>query len=112
MASLVQQLDATVAAANKNIDDPKKQMAAVVNLIDISEDEAAAFMKKAKSANIAFTLVDQKNADRFNVSEDADLTVMHYLRKFVRANHAVAEGKLDKKAIKAIVDSTNTILDE
>ncbi|MEE3221028.1 MAG: hypothetical protein VX257_12215 [Planctomycetota bacterium] len=111
MASLVKQLDAAIAVANKKIDNPRSQMAAVVNLIDISEDEAAVFLKKTNSKNIAFTLVDQKNADRFNVSEEADLTVMHYLRKAVKANHALATGKLDKKAIKAIVKSTSKILE-
>jgi hypothetical protein len=105
LASLVKQLDKVVA------DNSDKKLAAVVNFIDLDEDEVAKFAEKNEIKNVALTITDQKNADRFNVSEDADLTVMHYAKKEVKANHAVGKGKLNAKTAKAIVDSTSKILE-
>ncbi len=105
MASLVKQLDKVVA------DNSDKKFAAVVNFIDLDEDEVAKFAEKNGIENVALTITDQKNADRFNVNEEADLTVMHYKGKEVKANYAVAKGKLNAKTAKAIVASTSTILE-
>jgi hypothetical protein len=105
LASLVKQLDKVVA------DNGDKKLAAVLNFIDLSEDEVAKFAEKNEIKNVALVVTDQKNADRFNVNEEVDLTVMHYKGKEVKANHAVAKGKLDAKTAKAIVESTSTILE-
>ena len=50
------------------------------------------------------------DAERFKVSEDAEVTVMHYVGKKVAFNYS-STGDLDKKAIAKIVKATSSILE-
>ena len=64
LASLVKQLDKVVS------DNGDKKLAAVLNFIDLEEEEVAKFAEKNEIKNVALVVTDQKNADRFNVNED------------------------------------------
>ena len=82
----------------------------MVNFVGLEREEVANFLESHGIKNAAVTITDEANAQRFKVAPEAELTVMHYRNKKVAANHAVAPGKLDDATIKAIVDSTKTIL--
>ena len=97
MAGLVKKLDELVVA--------HKELTVVVNFIGISQGDVANFGKVNGINHVALTTTDQKNADRFKVNSDAGVTVMNYVGKKVKANHAIPPGKLDEEAIAAIVDS-------
>ena len=105
MASLVKELD-KVVAANKD-----KNLSAVLNFTgepnDAYFDEIKAFGDKYQVKNVALTMTADK--DRFKVSDEADVTVMHYNRKKVMFNYA-AKGELSDKEVAAIVKGTKKIL--
>ncbi len=105
MAGLVKAIDKKVAE-NKG-----RKMSAVLNFTGDATDDylesIKKFTKTNKIANVAITTT--ADADRFRVNEDANVTVMHYLRKEVKFNFA-SNGKLGKKDIKNVVKGTETIL--
>ena len=106
MASLAKAIDAAVAK-NKS-----RRLAAVINLIGEPTDEyvakAKAFAKKHNLKNVVVTVT--ADADKFNVNDEAEVTVMNYLRKRVKFNYAVGSGGLTKKDIEAIVAGIDEIL--
>ena len=107
MASLAKQIDKLVA------DNKEKKLAAVINFTgDPSDDyqsQISEFGEKHNIKNVSLTVT--ADGQRFNVSDDAEVTVILYKGKTVKFNCSVGEGKLDKAAVKAIVDGTGKILD-
>ena len=107
LASLVKEIDKLVAEKKD------KQLAAVVNFIGEPTDEMKAkikdFGEKHDLKNVA--LVVTKDADAFKISDEAEVTVMHYKDKKVKFNAAAAKGALNKKAIDAIVAGLPKILE-
>lgn len=109
MASLVKQVDETVA---KN---EKKDMRAFLVVLTEDADAAEAKLKelaeKQGIKKVPLTIFEgSAGPSSYKISEDADLTVLMWKGLKVQANHALEKGKLDKKAVKAIVDDTATIL--
>jgi hypothetical protein len=110
LASLVKQVDKTVGA-NKD-----KQMAAFVVLLTDDPDEAdgqlKAFADKHGIKNTPLTVFDgPAGPEKYNIAQDADVTVHLWVGpKEVKANHAFAKGKLDKKGIAGIISDTDKIL--
>ena len=106
LAGLVKKID---DAVKKN---EEKKLAAVINFFGDDPTALAErvqnFAKKHKFENVA--LVVTADTDNFKVNTDAEVTVMHYVGKTVKSNHAVAEGDLDAKAVKSIIEGINTIL--
>ncbi|MCH5374061.1 MAG: hypothetical protein JJ992_08795 [Planctomycetes bacterium] len=106
LASLAKQIDKVVAA---NAD---KKLAAVINFTGESTDEyqekIAKFAEDNAIKNIALTVT--ADAKRFKVSDDAEVTVMHYKGKQVKFNYSSDKSGLDEKAVKAIVDGVQKIL--
>ncbi len=84
----------------------------MINLIGDPTDEyiakAKAFAKKHGLKNVVVTVT--ADADKFNVSDEAEVTVMNYVRKVVKFNYAVGKDGLTKKDIEAIVAGINKIL--
>lgn len=110
LASLVKQVDEKVEA-NKD-----KKMASFVILLtndpDADEAKLKAAAEKHGIKNVPLTIYDGVAGPKtYKVAEEADVTVLLWKEKTVKANHAFAKGKLDKDAIKKIVESTSTILD-
>ena len=58
--------------------------------------------------NVAVTTTADGN--RFKVNEDANVTVMHYLKKKVAYNYAT-DGKVTKKDVAAVLKGTEKILE-
>jgi hypothetical protein len=110
LAKLVKELDAACA---KN---SEQKLSSFVNLLgsDATAVKATAkdFAAKAKPQNVAVVVpTDSANGPAgFNISPEAEVTVMIYRDGKVAANHALPKGKLDAKAISAIVADTGKIL--
>jgi len=102
VAGLVRKLDELAAA--------KKELKVVVNFIDVAQSEVAKFAQDNGVRNVSLATTDQKNAERFKVNPEAGVTIMNYLDKKVKSNHAVAVGKLEDKTIAAIVESASELL--
>lgn len=107
LASLVKEIDKLVAEKKD------KQLSAVVNIIGDPTDENKAkikeFGEKHSLKNVPLTVT--KEVDGFKISDEAEVTVMHYKDKKVKANYAVGKGGLDKKTIDAIVAGVPKILE-
>jgi hypothetical protein len=110
LANLVRQIDKTVA---KNTDN---KMASFVNILGKNADAVAAsakqFAKEHKFKNVAICVpTDQPNGpDGFNISPDADVTVMTYVDGQVKDNKVFGKGGADRKGVQAVVAGTKKIL--
>lgn len=107
LASLVKQVDAQVA---KN----KKMKGFVVLLTDdpdAAEAEIKAFAEKHGIKNVPLTIFDGvAGPPNYRINKDAEVTVNMWVGLKSKANHAFAEGKLDKEAIAKVVADTSKIL--
>ena len=109
LASLVKQLDETVA---KNED---KKMAAFVVLLtddpDAAEPKLKALAEKHDIKNVPLTIFDgEAGPPSYNISEDAEVTVLLWRRTKVEANHAFGKGEMKPADVKKIVADTDKIL--
>ena len=109
LASLVKQVDEVVG---KNAD---KKMAAFLVLLAEDADAAAAKLeemaKKHGIKNVPLTIFDgDAGPGSYKIAKDAELTVMMWLKRDVKVNHALKKGKLDAQTTKKIVADTETIL--
>ena len=108
LAGLIQQLDKEIT---KNAD---QKLSSFVNLIgkDASElkDTAKEFGAKNKVENVAIVVPEENENGpaAFNISPEAEVTVMIYRDGKVVANHALP--KLDEKATASIIKDTSKIL--
>jgi hypothetical protein len=106
---LVKKIDAKVGE-NKD-----KKMAAFVVVLtedpDAVEPRIEALAKEAKITNTPLTLVEgAAGPPEYRLSKDAEVTVMMWVDEKVKVNQAFAKGKLDKKAVEALVGETKKIL--
>ncbi len=110
LTSLVKQIDAKVAE-NKD----KKLRAFVVLLTedaDAASKQLAELAEKHGIKGTPLTVYDGKaGPDACKISKEADVTVLLWSKRIVRANHAFAEGKLDKDGAKKVVDDVSKILE-
>ena len=106
LASLVGEID-KVAANNSDA-----KLSGVVNFTGEASDEYVEKIEKLADKldlkHVAFTITS--DGKRFKISEDAEVTVMHYKGKKVAYNYATKD-KLNDAAIKEIVKATSTILE-
>ena len=109
LASLVKQIDKKVA------DNKAAKMQAFVVLI--SEDPDADEKKleelaKKHDIKIPLTLFDGiAGPPGYKMSKDAEISVMHWKGRVVKANNTFAKNKLDKAGVDATVKDTATILE-
>ena len=107
MASLAKQLDKLV------VDNKEKKLAVLMNFTGEPTDEytesIAKFGEKHNLKNVTLTVTG--DAEKFKISDEAEVTVMHYKGKNVAFNRAVKPGGLKKAAIKEIVEGTGKILE-
>jgi hypothetical protein len=107
LASLAKAIDKAVA------DNADKKLAAVINFTGESTDEnlekIAEFAEKNGIKNTA--LVVTGDASKFNVSDDMEVTVMHYKGRKVTFNFAANKDGLGDQAAKAVVEGLKTLLD-
>ena len=110
LASLAKQIDAAIA---KN---EEKKMTGFLVLLsedpDADEEKLIAFAEKHGIKNLPLTLFDGvAGPPKYNLAEDAEVTVNMWVKMKVQANHAFAKGKLDAAAIKQVVADTSKILE-
>lgn len=86
----------------------------VVLIDDDSEENAKKLSELAKKHNIEsvpLTIFDGvAGPPKYKIAKDAETTVLLWKGRSVKKNHALAKGKLDKKATAAIVKDTAAIL--
>ncbi|MGE3314022.1 MAG: hypothetical protein AB7O26_02820 [Planctomycetaceae bacterium] len=109
VTSLIKKVDEQVA---KN---GEKKMKAFVVLLTNDPDKAEPMLKqvaeKNKIKNVPLTIFDgPKGPSDYELSDDANLTVMMWVKSDVKVNHAFADGKFDAKAVDAVVKDTQKIL--
>jgi hypothetical protein len=109
VATLIAKIDKQI---EKNQD---KELKAFVVLLseDLKADEETLIKltQKHKIKNVPLTLFDGiVGPPKCRIAEKADVTVMLWHDQEVKANHAFAKGKLDKKGIEAVVKSAAKIL--
>lgn len=106
LASLAKAIDKAVA------DHADKQLAAVINFTGEATDEflekIEEFAEKHGIENTA--LVVSGDADRFKVSDDVDVTVMHYTKRKVTFNFSANKDGLDDDATTKVIDGLKTML--
>ena len=109
VASLIKQVDDTVG---KNGD---AKMAAFVVLLTEDADKAEGDLKKlaesAKIKNTPLTIIEGLvGPPEYKLSADAETTVMMWVESEVKVSQGFGKGKLDKKAVEALVGDTKKIL--
>lgn len=57
------------------------------------------FAEKAKLQNVILAIDEPAGPDKYNISKDADVTVVLYKERVVKANHTFAKGQLSDKDI-------------
>jgi len=106
LASLVKAIDKVVE------ENEGKRVAAVVNFTGQRTDdylkEIKEFGEKHNIDNVALTVTS--DADRFQVDDEAGVTVMHYKNKKVMFNHAVGSEGPKQEDVKKIVEGAKKIL--
>jgi hypothetical protein len=91
-----------------------KKLAAVVNFLGEVNDETNGKIKEfgkeldLKKVPLAVTT----EAEPLKINDAAEVTVMIYRGKTVKANYALAKDRLDQKTIEAIINSTESMLNE
>lgn len=109
VVALVKQIDKTVAD-NEN----SKMAAFVVHLTDDTEVSADKLKKVATDAQIVNTpLTNYEGAagpSGYKIGQEADVTVLMWVKGEVKVNHALKSGDLNEKSIKKIVADTAKIL--
>ncbi|MDZ4779957.1 MAG: hypothetical protein SGJ19_06875 [Planctomycetia bacterium] len=112
LASLVKQLDKALSEHSG------QKLAAFVNFLGEDADALTAaakeLAKEHQIENVALVVpADQPNGpEDYQISPDAELTVMLYKGMNVKVNHVLAKDGLDEKAEKAILDDLSKILDQ
>jgi len=110
LASLVKELDKLVA------EHKDKQAASFVNVIGEDQEKLEETAKKLgeKAENVPFVVPVEYEAGPkdYGINPEAGVTVMIYRGQKILANHAIAPGKLDDKAIKAIVADASKVFSE
>jgi hypothetical protein len=107
LTRLIKQLDAATA---KNSD---KNMGSFVVFLSDKEDLANQLKKVARDANVKHTVLAIDNPagpEKYDVSRDADVTVVLYSRHNVIANHSFRKGELNDTAIGKIMANVPKIL--
>jgi hypothetical protein len=109
LASLVKEIDSFVGK-NKS-----QQAAAFVVLLssdpDADEAKLKEFAKKHNIKNVPLTLFDgETGPPSYKVAKDADLTVLLWRERDVKANHALKKGELNESAVEKIMADTPKIL--
>lgn len=109
VATLIQKIDQQI---DENQDQELK--AFVVLLSDDPKADRKTLItltRKHKIKNVPLTIFDGTDGPpKCRIAQKADLTVMLWHDQEVKANHAFAKGKLDKKSIDDVVKSSSKIL--
>jgi hypothetical protein len=77
---------------------------------DKLKEKLAAWAEKAKLKNVILSIEAVEGPDKYEISKDADVTVLLYKDRVVAANHSFAKGKLtDAHAEKIAAEIANLV---
>ena len=100
-------------ATNANKD---AKMGSFVVMMDDDSDKMEKALKalaeKEKLTKVVLTVESAAGPDDYNISKDADVTVVLYSKKKVVKNIAFAKGKFDSKSVDAVVAELKSIVPE
>lgn len=106
LTTLIKKVD---AVNEKN----KEQMGSFVVFLGEQEDLEKDLKKLAEESglkNIVLSIDNPAGPKGYNVSKDADITVVLYVERTCKVNHAYAKGGLNEKDVEGIVAELPTIL--
>jgi hypothetical protein len=110
LTSLVKKIDEATA---KNKDARMGSFVVFLSDDENMEKKLKEFAKKQKIENTVLTLVEQQTGpEGYTIHKDADVTVVLYVKKNVKANYAFKKGQMKDKDIKTIVGDLKKILPE
>jgi hypothetical protein len=69
---------------------------------DKLEGELKGFAEKANLKNVVLAIEVPAGPDKYNINREADVTVVLYKERVVKANHSFARGKLTEKDIDTV----------
>ncbi len=107
LTSLVKKIDAATDQNSK-----VKMNSFVVFLSDKEglKDELKELAKKVGLKHLVLSIDNPAGPKDYNVSKEADITVVLYTKRNVKVNHAFKKGELSRKAIDKIVADIPKIL--
>lgn len=107
LGNLIKKID-EVTVQNKDTG-----MGAFVVFCSNEEGLEGKLVKMAEKANlnkVVLSIDNPAGPKDYNVAKDADVTVVLYTKRTVKANHAFAKGELNDKAIEKIVADVSKIV--
>lgn len=100
LKKLIAKVEETAAAKN-----PKAELNTFVVFCSNSdklEGQLKEFAEKANLKNVVLAIEEPAGPDKYNINREADVTVVLYKERVVKANHSFARGKLTEKDIDAV----------
>jgi hypothetical protein len=107
LTSLVKKIDAATA---KNSGCSMGSFVVFCSDDEKMEEKLKDLVKKEKIEKTILTIDNPAGPKGYNISKDADITVLLYVNKNVKANYAFKKGKLGDKDIEKIVGDLQKIL--
>ena len=113
LASLVKQIDSLVDnAADINKESKHAFVVLITDDPEASTSELEDLAEKYEIENIPLTLFDGiSGPEGYDISEDAEVTVMMWADKRVAVNHAFGPGELDEDAVEKVVEDAKKHLE-
>lgn len=107
VAKLVKQLDETIAK-NKDAD----MHACIVFCSDETglKDKLEALAKKADLKHVVLAIDNPAGPKGYNITKDSEVTVVMYVDRTVKANHAFRKDEFNDKAVTKVIGEVPTIL--
>ena len=77
---------------------------------DKLQGELKEFAEKAQLKNVILAIDEPAGPDKYSISKHADITVVLYKERVVKANHSFAKGKLTDKDIETVSAEIATLV--
>jgi hypothetical protein len=108
LTSLVKKIDAATA---KNKDKNMGSFVVFLNDTEGYEKKLKTLAEKEKLDKTILTLMDKPDGpDKYNIAKEADVTVLLYVGKTVKANYAFKKGEFKDKDVEKILGDLPKIL--
>jgi hypothetical protein len=107
LASLVKKID---EATSKNAEQKLCSYVVMLSDDDSLEKKLKEFADHEKLSQTALMIENPTGPPDYKIAKTADVTVLLYVKKNVKANHAFKKGELDDKGIQSVLDDLPKIL--
>lgn len=107
LASLVKKID---EATSKNADQKLCSYVVMLSDDDSLDKKLKEFADKENLSKTALMIENPIGPPDYKIAKAADVTVLLYVKKNVKANHAFKKGELDDKGIQSVIDDLPKIL--